>query len=690
MLSFWDDITDALRKIRDCRPRLSESPNPEEAGYPVEGCDTPTLSYEECLEQNKIEAKEAYDTLVHMGGRPTRPIRFNPRWKKVLVDGELWYKDFEEIEVLFYDSFGSQPQRGLRSTEADFVAGHWGAERKQFEEELGRWQHFHKTQQRRREHRPEFAREEDMERQPYPHDPHLTASLKKLRDWKEYLNYFQRGIDRCKKRIEGVRQVVEAIQRKDPEVEEKLHNGQGDHFWLGRIESMREWVAAEEKRREWVKQQLPVVLSECAASLMGAPTSCREMELRSELEAKGVLNTLMETGGRPTRPIRPVPDSLERDHTDEHLRVLCHWQGECSQFEEELREWKKFLDYRQKKEADRRTEVQLEERRCAETTSQVDVWKDYRAYQQLEVENAKQWVEFWQRQVKNFQEIENRCARRGDGPTARRYHSEAEDARSYVEEVRKQVRPAEMRLAWVEQQLSGLLAERAGSMTEMSMSDHLEDQAKLQKRASRSGQSTLNDLKSNLSDKSAPRSNPDKKKSRASADSTLGPTHTSRVSKAAGRKAPRRRRQSNILAGHNDGQDQGPNTTISPLLPANVALRRSSRLSNNEKRSGALEANLAVDLGNSTPSPPPVLRRSDRLFKQKERMRTSISDTAVNSAVISPKDASRQLSRLKPKDRRAGNKSDTSSFVKPRGISKRQASNPSRNRNKINDSGWCH
>jgi len=650
----------------------------------VEGCDTPRLSYEECLEQNKIEAKEAYDTLVQMGGRPTRPIRFNPRWKKVLVDGELWYKDFEEIEVLFYDDY-SKPQRGLSLTEADFIAGHWGWERKQFAEELRRWQDFLDTQRWRREHRPEFAREEDIERQRYPQDPDLTASLKKLRDWKEYPNYFQRGIDKCEKQIEGARQAAEVIERKDSEAvaNKGTVRGRSHSGWLRFIETKREWLAAEEKRLKWVKQQLPAVLSECAASLMGAPTSLREMELRSELVAKEVFNALVETRGRPTRPIRPVSDRQERDHTDEHLYVLCHWQGECSQFEEELRAWRKFLDYRQKKEADGSTEVQLEERQAAETTTQVDLWKDFRAYQQLEVENAKQWVEFWQRQVKEFQETENRCAGQGCAATARRYHSEAEDARSYVEEVRKQVRPAEMRLEWVEQQLSGLLAERAGSLTEMSLSDHLEDQPKLPNRASRSGQTTLKDLRPNRSDKSAPRSNQDKKKNRASADSPLGPIHPSRVSKAAGRKAPRRRRQSKILAEHGDGQDQAPNTTISPLLPANVALRRSSRLSNNEKRSGALEASLAVDLGNSTPSPPIVLRRSDRLSKQKERMRTSISDTAVKSAVISQTDSSRLLSRLKPKGRRAGSKSDTSSVVKPRGISKRQESNFSRNRNKI-------
>lgn len=217
----------------------------------------------------------------------------------------------------------------------------------------------------------------------------------------------------------------------------------------------------------------------------------------------------------------------------------------------------------------------------------------------------------------------------------------------------------------------------------MSAADPLKDQAKLPKRTSRSGQTTLDDLKSNPFKTSPPRGNPEKKMNRASANSTLRPIHPSRVSKAAEGKAPRRRRQSKILAEHGDGQDRGPNTTISPLLPANVALRRSSRLSNNEKRSGALEASLAVDLGHSTRSPPIVMRRSDRLSKQKERLRTSVSDPAVNSAMISQINSSRPLSRLKPKGGRAGNKSDPNSVVKPRGISKRQGSKFSRNRNKI-------
>ena len=87
--------------------------------------------------------------------------------------------------------------------------------------------------------------------------------------------------------------------------------------------------------------------------------------------------------------------------------------------------------------------------------------------------------------INDYQETENGCARGGWADTAYRFHTMAEDARSYREEVRKQVGPAESRLEWVSDQLLlALLAEHAVSTTEVST-------AKLPKGASRSGQTTL-------------------------------------------------------------------------------------------------------------------------------------------------------------------------------------------------------
>lgn len=143
---------------------------------------------------------------------------------------------------------------------------------------------------------------------------------------------------------------------------------------------------------------------------------------------------------------------------------------------------------------------------------------------QLEVDNAKQWVESWQRQVEHFQQKEDNCARQAKQAEkdstrqamedyAYRHHSEAEEKHSYLEEARKQVKPAEMRLQWVEQQISALFAECTVSLTEVSTSDHLEAQAITSKRLSRSGQ--LKGLRSDRSGRITLRGNqkPDRKKS---------------------------------------------------------------------------------------------------------------------------------------------------------------------------------
>ena len=257
-------------------------------------------------------------------------------------------------------------------------------------------------------------------------------------------------------------------------------------------------------------------------------------------------------------------------------------------------------------------------------------------------------------------------------------HSEAENMQSHVEEARKQVGPAEARLEWVEQQLSALLAGCVISTTQMSTSDRREDQAKLPKRTSKSGQTTLKDLRSNRSDKSAPRNNHDNKKNRASAKSALVPIHSSKVSKAskaAGRKTPRPRRPSKNPAERDNVQNQGFNITISPPPPANVAPRRSRRLSTNQKRSGALEADLAADLGRNAQLQPTevTLRKSDRTWKQEERMSTSTSSAALSLA---------PFPRSKPKGRVAGTKLDRR-WGKPRGISKTQGRDLSRKRTEI-------
>jgi len=104
------------------------------------------------------------------------------------MGGEQWYISDAQDELFYYRT--AKPHSSFHSTEAGVIMSHWGADKRRLDEELQRRQDFRDTQQRIREDHPDKAREEDMERQRYPHDLHLTASLNELKDWKEYQAYF--------------------------------------------------------------------------------------------------------------------------------------------------------------------------------------------------------------------------------------------------------------------------------------------------------------------------------------------------------------------------------------------------------------------------------------------------------------------------------------------------------------------
>lgn len=231
--------TDTLRKLRDCFFRLSKSSNLEEAIYSVKKYDISALSNKKAAEQNKIEAEEVYNNLIQMSERLTHSIWSTPPWKKVSVDRELCYWYTEEIEMLFYDTwYDHEPGLNISLTKAEFIAEHWQEESSQCDEELWWWQSFCNIQQWICKHWLNKVREENVKQQWYLHNSQLTASLKKLKDWKKYQVYFQREIDQCKKSIEGAQQTVKTIQWKDSEVimkKEKVYE-RNNKNWLRTIE----------------------------------------------------------------------------------------------------------------------------------------------------------------------------------------------------------------------------------------------------------------------------------------------------------------------------------------------------------------------------------------------------------------------------------------------------------------------
>lgn len=653
---------------------MSEPPETEEL-FP-EGYETPLLPTpdppEIRAERFKAAAVNAHDKLIQQGGRPTRLIRFVPRCKAVLgIDG-LCYEDAEKVEVLFHPGPGSSGP-GRHPTELEFTVGHWAAEYEQFSEELRRWQASCHDQQQRREK----SKSIDTDRQPDSQDPRLAASLKRLREWKEYRDYFQRAVGRYKRRIEGLRKAMEMLERKGPEVEDSTYKrpdfpeweystykGHRFNSWMGDMEMNLEHLAREEKRFEWVKQEFTQVLSDCAASLMGAPILRRRIEESSKLEATQVFNTLLATGGKPTRSMRPVPRRLDVGMQVRYIHLLCHWEAEYSQFKGELQEWNRFPDCRQRKPENPTTEALQDEQGCYNTTVHVALWKDYQAYQQLEVDNRKGWVEFWQRRWNFYDYLANHWA---GTSTAKRYVSHAEKARSWIEEAQQQFHLAEMRLEWVEEQCSTLVARDIVSVTAASLSNISDNQVKP---AKRSGKAALQNVAMNGS---APRNYHDKRGSLAPARSKLSPIHCSKISKIKGRRSSLSHRIFRPPTRYNLNPPQGRSATMSLLLPCAVSSRKSSRLSDG---SGVIPENISAH-------PPPIkLRRSNRISKLNDAIITPASHSAMNPATV-PQATSSQRFRRSNSNRRLVGKSPDSSSAKPRGITKRQMNNVSRSKTKV-------
>ena len=574
----------------------------------------------------KRAAKLVYDTLIQLGGRPSRPIRLQPIWG---------FNDY------------------LKRT---FVKNTWRCEFKQFATELLDWQEFLLYQQNVREHGHGTATDGRTDTQSHSQDDLLTECRMKLEKWRGYRVWHLNAII-------ALENQAEYWWRADQELG-------CPHFLTTRKTPIKKFGGCKESisivksRLEWIEEQLPLVLSECATSLSMTPISRRRMEESCETDVRQIYQDLIAIDGRPTRPIGTVPDAWYLEQTNEHLHVLRHWENEYRQFEEELRQWKEFLGHRQKSE--------LHKLQSADGLSKYNLWKEYENFQQSKVNNAKHWVEYWHRE-KDYQLQEFNASvelatdtlqEKADGRIQPdRYNSLLQQAKlgvrfalnhvdeyqAHMEEAQEQVEVAETRLTWTKQQLPAILVECTVSAANLSTPDHLVDPDSPLEAASET------DIKSQLarSGRSAARSTLQvsrKSKKRSTSDIALGPVHSSKIHKAADWKASQPRQQP-IVPARSD-------TTKRLSSPVKVPSRKSSRLCD-QKKSVPVESDLAADPGNEP--------------------RRGIEEPALDSIDIKSSSSFRRVLKSKPRRHDEGNKSDLSS-AKPVGISKRRI----RKRSKVN------
>lgn len=623
-------------------------------GAPECGVDENGLEEEE-NGWHKVAATLVYEALIHLGGRPSRPLRSRPIWKSSAMHGYTYYdgakrpcscsglargpccwkryKGDEEV-----DEFGENESKRVKNP--------WGKEFAQFAAELLDWQEFRVYQEDVREHQRSNATEGKTEPPSYPQDQPLTACLTKLKDWREYRAWHQQAL--------ATSEMLQPESEPRPARDQRIprdricipYKGVGRQAW-----SEAFWLHVLKSRLQWISEQLAVILSECAASLSEAPVSRRWMEASCEADARRIYQTLMEMGGRPTRSIRAVPDVSSREPMDQHLHVLCHWEGEHSQFEEELRQWKEFLDHRPRPDEDGSCEMQPQ---ATESLSTLDLWKECQKFQQSKIDIAKQWVDHCHREMKDDM-YRMKAAIKGGLAMLERfanyddwhvhearsdtlcYHENVEYSRFRIEETQEQVERTMARLEWIKQQRSAILAECAVPTAEVSIFNYIKEQDILPERASNS------DIVASAVQISRQVSR-SKRKSTISA--ALDPMHSSKVIKVAAWKEPRSLRRK-FLAECAHAQEQGLNTLPAPSVSLKIA------------------SNSAAD-SSATAKPSPCnvnQRRSERISSQKKTAADSIQAVQADSCKYIP--SSRLRSQIK-------NNHSNANSTKFAGISKRR------------------
>ena len=425
--------------VRNCSPRSSPTPDIDP-------------------NETQLQAEWAWETLSKMGGRPTRPILFDTTRDTKVVDGYIYMRDEDGCE----HSIDEHKYNWL----------HWSLERERFNQELNDWKDFRKEQQQihekqqmnggaengepqHREQRPHAFTLEEQKASEMEWDRHeqelkdwkesrdaqwlvdqsqqgkraekkvnlqeheleresrFAANLTLLKDWRQFRTYReQRFVDYHRRRIKGCERRLRALQREmDDATTEKIRENLSRRRKKIRSDIFCQQLDLRRKKilLKRVKQQLPAILSECINSTSGSPTSRHKLEEACELEARQVHNTLIEMGGRPTRPIRPVSNTLNPEQTDDLLHILHYWDNEYLHFEGELDLWKKFRYWQQQPcESQQKNgtqgnavpeQLKQPEQWSLETLTKLNDWKYFLTFQQWRVNLAKERVDVWEREL---------------------------------------------------------------------------------------------------------------------------------------------------------------------------------------------------------------------------------------------------------------------------------------------------
>lgn len=385
----------------------------------------------------KDAAYEYHDTLVEMGGRPTRSVLEKPTGKAV-------YKKEEGI-IDILDEHGK-----LTCTlEYDMspLHHHWTRESSRFREELDRWKEF-QDYQRGNPHLSPLNTAFDLE----DVDQSLKAILFRLNEWREFEVYHQCKVDTALMSTWANRQALTKLYQEEtasdragsnPEIQSMVDT------WLDRLFPRQMALDASQKQLACIESQAFEMLSEASVSLEGAPLLCQQLEKKMEEQANAVYQDLELLEARPGRPVQTSSP------TATYIQRILHWKSETSRLLEERREWKIFLKWR-RNQANANTSVSTEEQQPNSHNVDPALWFDYVAFEQSQLSKARSWVDCW-RGLKRSTKKRIKNLTKAGIPTL---GGSSQSIQTYVERFQQDVRTAEAQLRSAQQYFAELSSQQ--------------------------------------------------------------------------------------------------------------------------------------------------------------------------------------------------------------------------------------
>lgn len=389
------------------------------------------------LEYNERYAYIHHDTLVEMGGRPTRAVLEKPAWKAE------YEKD--QIRILNYDG---ELQFTLGPDE-DLTYHHWSDECFRFSEELDRWKEFREWQQGM-EHQPLL----NISFDPGDTDQRLVEILIRLNDWREFQHYQQVKVGRTAMKTWSINQVVRNNMRKEATLD-KIDYPESLRYQLStclhELYGRQQDLEDSETQLTWIESQILEILSEACGSLDDTIPLQRELELKLEQQANAFYQDMKILEARPDHSVQ---HPYQSSGLAERIR---HWGSETTRLMQERWEWKIFLKWRRLQPS---KAANLEEQEPSGRSSDLQIWVDHIAYRRFQLERARDWVAAWQRLLTDD---EDDMKTPPEGPELFILQDSIKMVGAYVERFRKDAHTVESQLRLAEQQLAELSSQQSSS-----------------------------------------------------------------------------------------------------------------------------------------------------------------------------------------------------------------------------------